>query len=218
MKTRIFLSSMAILAVLVLPACSEGVVETVEPTIAEEIPADLKDAIVPDSCLLTGTIADAPVPACAISGTVTDAEASGLLLMREEEKMARDVYAYLYEKYNIPVFKNITKSENVHMTTVLKLITGFNVTDNSSNNPGEFTDNQINERYLQLIKMGDVSVIEALKVGVLIEQTDIADLKTQLEIIQNNSIKTVYTNLLAGSNAHLKAFIWNLKVRGVVYP
>lgn len=217
MKTKRFLTIIAILGVLILPsACSEGVAGVEEQVPADETSVDLKSATAPN--VLSGTIADVPVTRCVITGTVSDTEAAGLLFMREEEKMARDVYSYLYDKYKLVVFKNISKSENLHMTSVLRLITGFNIPDNSSNNPGEFTDAHINELYNQLIEMGEASEIEALKVGVLIEQTDIADLKTELESVQNSSVKTLYTNLMAGSNAHLKAFIWNLKVRGVVYP
>ena len=218
MKTRIFLSAMAILGAFVLPSsCSKGIVGTDDTVFADES-ADLKSATIPGTCILTGTIADVPVTGCTITGTVNYGEAAGLLFMREEEKMARDVYTYLYDKYKLPVFKNITKSENAHMSAVLRLINGFLITDNSSDNPAEFTNTHIAELYNQLIAMGNVSVVEALKVGVLIEQTDIADLEKELLTVENASVKTVYTNLLAGSNAHLKAFIWNLKVRGVVYP
>lgn len=191
-------------------SCSEGIAGT-----EEVVNADLKSGTIPATCILTGTITDVPIPTCTITGTVTEKEIAGLLFMREEEKMARDVYAYLYDKYKLPVFKNITKSENAHMSAVLRLIEGFQITDNSNNNPGEFTNTHIAELYNQLIAMGNVSVNEALKVGVLIEQTDITDLQNELSSVENASVKTVYTNLLAGSNAHLKAFTWNLKVRGI---
>ncbi len=220
MKTRNLILSLAVLGVLVLPSgCSEEMAGSDETVInPEAVDADLKSATLPVPFILAGTIADVPIPVCTISGTVTEAEAAGLLFMREEEKMARDVYAYLYEKYKLPVFRNITKSENAHMSAVLRLIAGFKITDNSNNNPGAFTDAHIAELYKQLITMGNLSVVDALKVGVLIEQTDIADLKKELLAVQNTSIKTVYTNLLKGSEAHLKAFTWNLKIKGVVYP
>ncbi len=219
MKAKRFLTVIALISGLIAAsACSDGFAGIEEPAGADETSAGFKSANIPTATILSGTIADVPIPNCVITGTVTDTEVAGLLFMREEEKMARDVYAYLYEKYKLPVFRNITKSENVHMSAVFRLITAFNIADNSSNNPGEFTDAHINELYQQLIKTGNISVVEALKVGVLIEQTDIADLKKELESIENNSIKTVYTNLLAGSNAHLKAFTWNLKVRGITVP
>lgn len=216
MKTRLFLASMAIMGALVLPSsCSKGT-DTDETVQMNTENADLKSGTIPATCILTGAIVDVPIPACTITGTVTETEIAGLLFMREEEKMARDVYAYLYEKYKLPVFKNITKSENAHLSAVLRLIAGFKITDNSSNTPGEFTNNQLAELYKQLIVKGNISVIEALKVGVLIEQTDTADLQKELLTVKNASVKTVYTNLLKGSGAHLKAFTWNLKVRGIV--
>jgi hypothetical protein len=96
-------------------------------------------------------------------------------------------------------------------------MTGFKIEDNSSNNPGEYVNADIKALYEKLKTMGDLSVIDALKVGVLVEQTDIADLQKQLSLVSNASIKTVYTNLSKASEAHLKSFIWNLKVKGVVY-
>lgn len=211
MKANIFLSSIIIMSSFALfSSCSEEIAGTEEET------TELKNATATAPCILTGTIADVPIPGCTITGTVTETEAAGLLFMREEEKMARDVYAYLYEKYKLPVFKNITKSENAHMSAVLRLIAGFKITDNSNNNPGEFTNTHIAELYSQLLTMGNLSLIDALKAGVLIEQTDIADLKKELLSVENTSVKTVYGNLLKGSEAHLKAFTWNLKIRGIV--
>lgn len=226
MKTNIFLSVVIVMgAILLTGSCSkensvvdEAVVSNQTLASTVQIDAELKSANLVVPCLLTGTIPDAPVPVCVLSGSVTESEGTGLLFMREEEKMARDVYANFYAKYKSPVFGNITKSENAHMLAVLRLITAFKITDNSNNNPGEFTNTHIKDLYQQLITMGNSSLTEALKVGVLIEQTDISDLDKELLAVQNSSIKTVYTNLKAGSNAHLKAFIWNLKVLGVVYP
>jgi len=225
MKTKIFLSVIVLGALLLTISCSDGISAIEEVTAADQvlastdqIDADLKSANLAVPCLITGTIADVPVPVCVLSGTVTESEAASLLFMREEEKMARDVYAYMFAKYNLPVFGNITKSENAHMLAVLRLITAFKITDNSNNNPGEYTNAHIKYLYQQLLTMGNASLIDALKVGVLIEQTDINDLENELLAVQNSSIKTVYTNLKAGSNAHLKAFIWNLKIQGVVYP
>ena len=225
MKTKIFLSVIVLGALLLTISCSDGISAIEEVTAADQvlastdqIDADLKSANLAVPCLITGTIADVPVPVCVLSGTVTESEAAGLLFMREEEKMARDVYAYMFAKYNLPVFGNITKSENAHMLAVMRLITAFKITDNSTNNPGEYTNSHIRDLYQQLLAMGNISLVDALKVGVLIEQTDISDLDKELLVVQNSSIKTVYTNLKAGSNAHLKAYIWNLKIQGVVYP
>ncbi len=152
-------------------------------------------------------------------GELNDAETEGILFMREEEKMARDVYLTMYEKYPLPVFRNIPKSENAHMSAIKVLIDKYELTDPVGDNEiGVFTNGDIQSLYDGLVTKGLVDVIEALKVGALIEETDILDLDTHIaEIDENDDILTIYTNLRRGSTHHLKAFVWNLKMRGVEY-
>lgn len=219
MKTKNLILSFTLLgAFAILGACTNGITGAVDTTSQDAIVSDLKGGTLPDACILTGTITDVTIPVCTVTGTVTAIETAGILFMREEEKLARDVYAYLYTKYKLPVFLNISKSENAHVSAILRLMTGFNLPDNSSNTAGVYVNTNLTDLYKQLIDMGNLSEIDALKVGILIEQTDISDLKKELLSVQNASVKTVYTNLMAGSDAHLKAFSWNLKIRGVVYP
>ena len=152
-------------------------------------------------------------------GELNDAETEGILFMREEEKMARDVYLTMYEKYPLPVFRNIPKSENAHMSAIKVLIDKYELTDPVGDNEiGVFTNGDIQSLYDGLVTKGLVDVIEALKVGALIEETDILDLDIHItEIDENDDILTVYTNLRRGSTHHLKAFVWNLKMRGIEY-
>jgi hypothetical protein len=213
MKTRIWLVVIvSIGAYLLFNSCSKGMAET-NMSINE-----LKSTTLAAQATYLAGIEAVPSPQCIITGTATAEEIAGILFMREEEKLARDLYTYLYGKYNLPVFSNISKSEIVHVSAVLNLMKGFNITDNSNNNAGEYVNPAIKALYAKLKAIGDASPIDALKVGVIIEQTDIADLQKNLSAVQNASIKTVYTNLLKASEAHLRAFTWNLKVRGVVYP
>ena len=150
------------------------------------------------------------VKPCAFKGTITDKEAKGLQFMYEEEKMARDVYAYLYEKYEMRVFGNITKSEQMHMSAIAGLLDGASITYKSNGKVGEFSIKQIQDLYDRLISKGDLSRKDALEVGVLIEEMDIKDLEKEIENAKNESIKQVYRNLLAASNRHLQAFNRNL--------
>ena len=50
-------------------------------------------------------------------------ESASLVLMREEEKLARDVYTFLARKWNVPVFTNIAASEQMHMDQLALLLT-----------------------------------------------------------------------------------------------
>ena len=73
--------------------------------------------------------------------------------------------------------------------------------------PGQFTDANLQALYNQMIAQGSVSLTEALNVGVLIEQTDIADLQARLAQTDNADIQLVYTNLMNASYNHLAAFL-----------
>jgi len=147
----------------------------------------------------------------------TQAELNGLLYMREEEKLAHDAYVYLYKLWNISVFNNISKSETVHTNKVLELINSFGLEDSALPNEGEFNNPELQTLYNQLITQGSDSLIAGLLVGTTIEEVDIIDLKEEMEIASDSSILTVYGNLMKGSEAHLRAFVAQLKFRGYEY-
>ena len=154
---------------------------------------------------------------CDFTGTLTKAEIAGLMEMREEEKLAREVYLFLKDKYNYRVFVNIAKSENAHTSAVLRILKGFGLTDPSPVAATEFSNPLFTDLYAQLTKKGSVSLVEALKVGAFIEERDIADLQRHLAETKNTTVAKVYGNLLRASKFHLKAFTNALKFQGATY-
>ncbi|NJD99596.1 DUF2202 domain-containing protein [Thermococcus sp. LS1] len=144
-------------------------------------------------------------------------EIDGLLWMREEEKLARDVYLTFYEMYGLPIFYNIAQSEQTHTDTVLALIEKYNLTDPATDEIGVFTNPELQALYDQLVEMGSQSLVDALKVGALIEETDIADLEEWTEKTDNADIIQVYESLKAGSENHLRGFVSVLANYGVTY-
>ena len=156
-----------------------------------------------------------PETAAALS---TD-EMEGLIYMREEEKLARDVYLALYEQWGVPIFQNIAGSEQAHMDSVLMLLDQYGLADPAAGkDAGEFTDPFFQSLYEQLVAQGSLSQADALKVGATIEELDIVDLEERLAQTDNEYIIQVYTNLLAGSENHLRAFVSNLERQtGEVY-
>jgi len=138
---------------------------------------------------------------------LSPAEIDGLLWMREEEKLARDVYQALGAAWEAPIFANIAASEQQHMDAVLTLLNRYQVADPAAgNDPGEFTNPDLQALYDTLVARGLTSCEEAFQVGVLIEQTDIADLDARLPDVTHADIRRVYTNLRAASVKHLAAF------------
>lgn len=132
-------------------------------------------------------------------------ETASLLFMREEEKLARDVYNALYAVWGQPTFQNIAASEQAHMDEVKLLLDRYGLTDPALD-PGKFTDANLQALYDKLVAQGSASLADALKVGAAIEEIDILDLQTRLAQTDNADIQWVYNNLMSGSSNHLKAF------------
>ena len=150
------------------------------------------------------------------STILTPSEREGILLMREEEKLAHDVYGFFANQYNIPIFGNIAKSETVHQKMVIELMSRYEIEDPSFDEDGKFHNEELQELYDKLTAQG-TTIIEALKIGAYIEELDIRDLKQLMKETDNEDILATYNPLLQGSENHLRAFVRNLVNRGIEY-
>ncbi|MDP2008104.1 MAG: DUF2202 domain-containing protein [Rubrivivax sp.] len=151
-------------------------------------------------------------------GSLSPGETSGLLLMREEEKLARDVYAVLYQAWGSRVFNNIGQAEQVHMDTVKLLLDRYALPDPAASTAaGQFGDPGLQGLYNSLVAAGSTSVIAALKAGAEIEDVDIRDLRLLKAATDNADMLLVYDNLERGSRNHLRAFHNNLQSLAASY-
>lgn len=149
---------------------------------------------------------------------LTPAQQAGLVQMREEEKLARDVYLHLAATHTLSVFTNIAASENTHMTAVKALLTKYGLTDPvTDDTPGVFTSPTMATLYAQLTAAGDASVLAALTVGVTIEDLDIKDLMDLSIGLAAQDILQVYGNLTRGSRNHLRSFNTSIVAAGGSY-
>ncbi len=138
---------------------------------------------------------------------LTDDEIASLVYMREEEKLAHDVYLTLYDLYGLPIFKNIARSEQTHTEAVKQLLDVFDIPDPADTSPaGVFVDPELQNLYDELIQTGSQSLGDALRVGAVIEEIDILDLEENLDFAENENIRNVFINLIRGSENHLRAF------------
>ena len=115
---------------------------------------------------------------------LTPEAAARLAFMREEEKLAHDVYALFAAQYdgNAPganIFGRIAESETRHMAAVLKLLNTYGLVDPAQPEPGVFLDEDLQALYATLVAVGQQGQVEALGVGVLIEQKDMTDIVEQ---------------------------------------
>lgn len=146
-------------------------------------------------------------------------EVDGLIFMREEEKLAHDVYTYLFNVWNVAIFDNISNSEKTHTDAILTLLDRYNITDPvGSNTESIFVDSSLQNLYDTLVAQGSTSLIDALLVGAAIEEIDLIDIQNLVDLLEGNEdIALVYDNLMKGSRNHLRAFVSNLEAKGVTY-
>jgi len=144
---------------------------------------------------------------------LSEEERDGLIHMRIEEKLARDVYIAMGELWNHKIFLNIQLSEQSHMDAIKSKLDKYNVPDPlTTDSVGVFPDPAFQQLYDQYIQQGNQSLQEALLVGMAIEELDIADLTYQLTFVDNPDIIRVYQNLKSASESHLLAFTKCLNV------
>lgn len=159
-----------------------------------------------DPVALDSALAGLPV------AELTGAEVEGLLFMREEEKLARDVYTALYETWGLAIFQNIANSEQTHTDAVKTLLERYGLEDPASDTPsGVFENEALQDLYDQLVVEGRESLASALHIGAAIEEIDILDLEERLDLTDQADIQTVYENLMKGSRNHLRAFVSTLE-------
>jgi hypothetical protein len=144
---------------------------------------------------------------CIAPVALTAEQKAELVFVREEEKLARDVYLTMFDLWGKTIFSNISVSEQRHMDVVKNLLDKYGIPDPVGTNAvGVFTDPVIQGLYDQLIAKGSISLKDALDVGVIIEEMDIQDIQEMIPLYTQQDIINVLTNLLAGSNNHLAAF------------
>lgn len=145
-------------------------------------------------------------------------ERIGLLRMREEEKLARDVYRRLYAQWSDPVFLRISQSEQRHMDAVGAILDRYAMEDPTlGRGEGAFSSPELQNLYFDLVARGGHSYADALKTGATIEDLDLFDLGEGIASTDNEDIRTVYENLQNGSRHHMQAFVAKLEAMGEGY-
>ena len=143
-------------------------------------------------------------------------DSAELTYMREEEKLARDVYLTLSDYWyarsgNLPVvtvMQNIAQAEQKHMDQVEAKLEQYGLPDPvlDENQLGGFVNPELAALYSELLTRGQKSPLDALLVGGLIEEVDIQDLKEAIQQTQLTDLDRMYESLMCGSRNHLRAF------------
>lgn len=152
------------------------------------------------------------------TSTLSDQERMWLIQMREEEKLARDVYTTLGDKRWAKIFSNIAESEQTHTIAVKNLLTIYDIPDPVLDDTvGKFTSSSMQKLYNDLISQWSNSLLDALTVGAIVEDLDISDLNQLIKQTDKENIITVYNNLNKWSRNHLRAYVKNINQNGGTY-
>ncbi len=158
------------------------------------------------------------VAARANPGILAAKERQYLLFMREEEKLALDLYMEMHRLWGLSVFKSVSGEEKEHMRAMLGLLRIYNLPDPVGNNPpGRFVNAHLRDLYQSLARQGSQSVEEALKACALQEEINMLDLMAASNASTQPKIREIYSELQRDSINHLRSFAHALEVLGVRY-
>ena len=110
-------------------------------------------------------------------------ELEHLVFMREEEKLARDLYITLGTRFpHLKIFGKIDDAEQRHTCAVCDMLEKYGAADPSTNDNvgvynGETYGHYFTAKYEELVGRGSVSALDALYVGAYIEEFDMIDIK-----------------------------------------
>ena len=170
---------------------------------------------VADTSSSSDVVADTSSPSDVVpdASSLSDVEVEGLLFMREEEELARDLYLDIYEAKGsrLTVFENISENaESQHAEAIRLLLVKYGIDDPSTGFRDTYTDPELQELYDLLLNIAVGSDdLAALRVGALVEETDIQDIETYKASVsaEHTDIISTYDNLLCGSRNHLRSFV-----------
>lgn len=172
-----------------------------------------------------------------LQSSLDSVEASHLTFMREEEKLARDVYLTLAGMYPAQsLFNTIaTTSEQTHTDIIRDKLAQYGLPDpNPDTNDlptslgvflGEEWGWYFTEKFGALVKKGSESELAALYVGAFIEELDMHDIEfcpgvmvdngypeiCGLQYTDESGIKNAYKSLIDGSESHLRAYVGQIE-------
>ncbi|KQC05466.1 MAG: hypothetical protein APR53_07520 [Methanoculleus sp. SDB] len=139
---------------------------------------------------------------------LSEQEIEDILFMREEEQLAHDLYTRWAGMYTLPIFANIADSETMHIYEVQLLIDRYGLpSDRIGNSATGYHSPVIQSLYDEFGPQGEISLTDALELGLAVEERDIADLDMAIANTTRTDVLQVWYNLRQGSEAHKSAFL-----------
>lgn len=157
------------------------------------------------------------VPVLDATSPLTADEIEFLYAMREDEKLARDLYAYFWTRYpTAPQIQRISKAEESHIAAIETVLDYYEISYPAMSAPGVFEDSTRQALYDELALKSE-TMLEAFQTMAFVEDRDLFAYKMVQSQITNANLSLLIENMIKASTNHLKAAIRQIFVRDGSY-
>lgn len=140
------------------------------------------------------------------SGTLSVSQRAELASMAQNEKLAHDLYAQLYQAYHLRLFSNLGAAEAGHLQALRTLMARYGVTDPTAGQAaGHFSTPAVQAAYERLLAQARTSQQTALTVARNLERDAIARCTAALNGVTAPDARQVMQHLKAAETRHLAA-------------
>ena len=137
-----------------------------------------------------------------------------LQYLLQEEKLMRDVFENLFERYDINAFKKAADTADDHFKKLMKLLADHGVHIDILDTPGIYTSAIFEKLYTDAVEAGSKSLNEVLRVGRELESINILDLKHRDVYKAEKCVRDVLDSFIADADRRFKSFaMWEINHR-----
>lgn len=143
-----------------------------------------------------------------------------LKTMYEEEKLSYDLYTEFFNRWGLNVFDQVRESEAIHMQRIKELMDTKDIpqgTGIAGGDKGVYESKEVQSLYDQYTVLGYISDITALETAALMEESDIANLRSRIKSQSDERTVKIFSQMERASRNHLRAFVKSLKLSGIDY-
>jgi len=133
-------------------------------------------------------------------------EQRDLQRIREQRKLARDLYWDLAKHWGSLVLVRLGAAEQAHLNALDTLLDHYDLSDPVAGPAvGESGDPKFHALHAQIVEVGHRSEMAASQAGLLVEEMSLSDLAAARARTRRPEIAAVYDDLLRDSRNHLRA-------------
>ncbi len=147
--------------------------------------------------------------------TLSPREIDDMNYLIENEKLLRDYFNVMYNKYNLSLFQNVAKSEQSHLNFLAVKFLRYDLKNPTEEKPaGEYVNPELQQTYDIMIAKGETNIYAALLAGSSKVKEDVEDIPLMIDQFEGNAdIVLIFSNILIESQKNREVLEQELKVQ-----